>query len=665
MSSGQSGAPAMRVLYGATVFSTALLLLLVQPMMAKALLPWFGGSAGVWTCAMLFFQTGLLAGYAYAHWTARHLSPGAQIAVHLLLLAASLAALPIVPSMRWQPPPGEGAPLARLLLILTLSAGLPYLMLSSTTPLVQAWYARRAKALLPYRLFAVSNAASLAGLVVYPVLIEPLIATRRQMLGWSAAYAGAAALSAVPALWSRGNKPVESRAGEPASLHDRLLWIGLAACPSVLWLAMANTLSQSIAPVPLLWVLPFGIYLLTLVLCFDRQGWYRRVVYRWLLPAGWVLIGLALGAQRVLGLPWILLSCLGGLLICCLFCHGELALRRPPVEQLTTYYLMLASGGALGGVFVAVLAPFLFTGYLELPIAVVACVLLALRFVYRVRPRQVARIALTGTAGLIAAVQMDAVLAGSVVRVRNFYGRLQVSDEGGVRVLSNGPIRHGAQFLTPEKRREPAAYFGTDSGIGRVMRFFGGRPLRVGIIGLGAGTLAAYCQPGDTYRFYEINPAVIRVASEQFDFLQQCPQTAVVAGDGRLSLASETAPTFDIFVVDAFSGDSIPTHLLTREAFALYFRRLTSDGALAVHISNRYLDLAPVIAALAADAQRPARLIRSAADPARSTYDATWTVMTANRNLLAEVTSVSEPLVLKTGFRLWTDDYSNLFQVLR
>lgn len=654
----------MRVLYGGTIFASALLLLLVQPMMAKALLPWFGGSAGVWTCAMLFFQTGLLAGYAYAHALASYLRPRAQAAVHLAVMGVSLAVLPILPSARLAA--SAAAPLPRLLAILTRSVGLPYLVLATTTPLMQAWYARRGKDVLPYRLFAVSNAASLAALVAYPFAIEPWISTRHQMVGWSFAYAAFVLLAAAAAFLSGGaswDPRVQPRpASETGRGFRRASWLALAACPSVLWMSVANTLSQSVAPVPLLWIAPFSIYLATLVVCFGGEGWYRPSLYRVLLPAAWISIGVALARRGALAIPWEVLLLSAGLFLNCMFCHGELARRKPPAGQLTSYYLTLALGGALGGFFVAVLAPLLFHSFLELPIGVVCCVLLALRLIYRAAPRQLLRLAVTSLAGFLIALRLDAYLDHSVVQLRNFYGSMQVSDTGGLRVLSNGPIRHGAQFLTPEQSRIPTAYFGTDSGVGLLIRDLDSQPEHVGVIGLGAGTLAAYCRPEDSYRFYEINPAVIQVATKNFTFLQQCAHISVIAGDGRLALESEPNQAFDILVVDAFSGDSIPVHLLTREAFALYFSRLKADGALALHITNRYLDLAPVVAAAV---NRPARLIRSTADPARALYDATWIVVTTNARLLERLTLVSEPLPEKQNFRSWTDDYSNLFQALR
>jgi len=654
----------MALLYGGTIFCSSLLLLLVQPMMAKALLPWFGGSAGVWTCAMLFFQAGLLGGYAYAHGATRYLRSRSQTFVHLALLAASLAALPIVPLESWKPAVGAGSPLIRLLGILAVSVGLPYLMLSATTPLVQAWYARRFKALLPYRLFAVSNAASMAALLAYPFVLEPLFPTRGQLLGWSFAYCGFVMLAGTVALLSRGSSDPDAVAPEAPTMSAGLLWLALAACPSVLWMGVANTLSQNVAPVPLLWILPFTIYLLTLVLCFGREAWYRPGLFRVLLPGGWVVMAVGLARPGTLGIGWTIFFLSIGLFVTCMFCHGELARRKPPAPQLTSYYLMLAAGGAAGGLFVAVLAPLLFQTFLELPIGVVGSVLLALRWLYRVRARQVVRLALISAVGFVIATQMDAVLAHSVVRVRNFYGALQVSDQGDVRVLSNGPIRHGAELLAPDQRREPIAYYGPDSGIALVIRFLADRPERVGIIGLGAGGLAAYCRPGDSYRFFEINPAVIQVANQDFDFLRTCPNCSEIAGDGRLALESEPGP-FDIVVVDAFSGDSIPTHLLTREAFRLYFSRLQPNGALVLNVTNRYLDLGPAVAAAARSLDWPARVVRSAADPARNLYSATWIVVTRNQRLLQQLTPVSEAAPVRAGFRVWTDDYSNLLAVLR
>ncbi|HJT86648.1 MAG TPA: fused MFS/spermidine synthase [Bryobacteraceae bacterium] len=636
--------------------------------MAKAMLPWFGGSAGVWASAMLFFQVALLLGYLYAHWTTQYLHPRQQVALHLLLLAGSLFVLPIALSPAWKPD-GAADPIPRILGLLATSAGLPYFLLCTTGPLIQAWYARRVKAAFPYRLFAVSNVASLAALIAYPVAIEPLVSTGRQLRGWSAAYAGFVLLAGASGLLSAGRgvpAPVRGDSEAPP-ISDRLLWITLAACPSILWMAVANTLSQSVAPVPFLWILPLSIYLVSFILCFNGDGWYRPAIFRIALPAAWIAICLALNIALELKTIVALLSF--ALFVCCMACHGELAHRKPRTEQLTSFYLSLAAGGAAGGLFVALIAPNVFSGYLELPIGVAVCVILSMGLLYGWGGRRLARLGIVAVLALVAALRIGGLAEGSLVRVRNFYGTLQVGDVGSgaaaLRILTNGPIRHGSQFLAPDKRRMATTYFGPDSGIGVVLRAMEERPLRVGVIGLGAGTIASYGRAGDYFRFYELNPAVIRVADGAFSYLRDSPATVEVApGDARLSLERERKQDFDVLAVDAFSGDSIPIHLLTREAFRVYFSHLKPDGALAVHVTNRYLDLTGVVRALAEDAGKPSRLIVNAADAGKGTYDATWVVATSNEAVLRRVDAVAVAFSGKR-VRAWTDEYSDLWGVLR
>lgn len=660
----------LTLIYGATIFFSSLLLFLVQPIMTKAILPWFGGSAGVWTTAILFFQAFLLLGYAYAHATTRHLAPRRQMGLHLLLLAASLIVLPIAPSPIWRPGAGT-EPIARIVAVLALSVGFPYLLLAATGPLLQRWYARRDGAAFPYRLFAISNAGSLAALMLYPFAIEPVISLRQQLFAWSVAYAAVVALVGLAALLSAANAGPEPANSPSPQVADRLLWIALAACPSVLWLGVANELSQNVAPIPLLWILPLSIYLLSFILCFDRQGWYRPAVYRIALPAGWLLMGYCLSRQgSTLPLTWTMVVFSAALFACCMFCHGELARRKPHPEQLTSYYLMLALGGALGGLFVGLAAPLLFSRYLELPIGITACVVLAAGLLYGYPPRRLVRLGVMAALGFVAATQIGGYVAGDRLRLRTFYGALQVSDAGlgnmAVRMLGNGPINHGSQFLSPDKGRLATTYYGPDSGAGLVIRFHQKRPQRVGVIGLGAGTLASYGQTGDTYRFYEINPAVIALAHTEFRYLRECPCTvAVVPGDGRLALEREPSQSFDVLIVDAFNGDSIPVHLLTREAFAAYLAHLRQGGILAVHVTNRYLDLTPVVQGLAEERRMQSRLIRSAADPEHGVYEATWVLVATDPEFLASLSGKATPFPAARGLRLWTDDYSNLFQVLR
>jgi hypothetical protein len=659
-----------RLLYGSTIFCSSLLLFLIQPMMAKAALPWFGGSAGVWASAMLFFQSMLLLGYFYAHWTTRRLAPRHQIGLHVLLLAASLFALPVAPSPAWKPP-AAAEPITRILAMLAASVGLPYLLLSATGPLVQAWYARCARTAYPYRLFAVSNLASLAALMMYPVAIEPLVSTRHQLLIWSAAYAGFVLLAGSAAFLSAAGSRPEAAKTAPPAVADRLLWIALAVCPSILWLGVANTLSQIVAPIPFLWVLPLSIYLLSFILCFDREGWYRPAVFRVAMPAGWILMCLCLAMRSpAFGLKWVVLLFSVALFACCLFCHGELARRKPHPDHLTSYYLMLALGGALGGVFVGLVAPTLFSGYLELPVGVAGCIILGMGVLYGYPLRKLARLGGVAAVAFLLAVQINGFDTRNRLRSRNFYGSLQVSDTGAgntaLRILSNGPIHHGSEFLSPEKSRLATTYYGTASGAALAIRSLPERARRIGVIGLGAGTLACYARAGDYYRFYEINPAVIQVANTEFRYLREClGQVEVVSGDGRLALERELAQRFDLLVLDAFSGDSIPTHLFTREAFAVYFSHLVPDGVLAAHITNKYLDLSAVVKGLGDASGRQSRLMRSPAEPGRGVYGATWVLVTANAEVLRALAGMAIPFPPGRPSRVWTDDYSNLFQTLR
>ena len=639
------------LLHVGTVFCSALLLFLIQPVMGKLLLPWFGGSAGVWTTAMLFFQAMLLLGYVYA-WLLVRLPSRAQIAIHLTLLAASCLAMPIAP---WSVA-AVGEPPAAITILLVSAIGLPYFLLASTSPLIQAWREHRKHDWRVYRLFAVSNFASLAALVLYPFAIEPRFPVRRQLLWWSGGYAFFALLAAIAAVTSGSRGVAPAHIEKPIPVSRRVLWVALAACASVLWLAMANVLSQSVAPVPLLWMLPLAVYLLSLVMAFEGHHWYRPAMFRIALPLSWLVMGYGLYRQNAgLGLKLHIAMFSLALLVCCLFCHVELARRKPESSALTSFYLLVALGGALGGVFVALAAPHLFDQFLELPIGVAGCVILAMRLLYRLRPSHVARLAVLSSAAMLLASQLNDWQEHTRLRRRNFYGSLQVSDNGTSRVLSSGVVRHGSQFTDPDAGRRPTAYYGPASGVARAIQCLQDRPLRVALIGLGAGTLAAYARPGDLYRFYELNPQVIEIARREFRYLDESAgHIEVVRGDGRLALAAEQGAPYDLIVLDAFSGDSIPAHLLTREAFALYFARLRSDGIVAVHITNRYVNLEGVVRGL---------LIQSPGDPSAGTLEASWVLITPNAAALAKLQPWATPPSVPA--RIWTDDYSDLYGVLR
>ena len=537
------------LLYALTIFASAFLLFLVQPIIAKEILPWFGGSAAVWTTCLVFFQSALLAGYAYADATTTRLSRRRQGSLHSALLVASLLLLPIVPGVAWKPL-GSESPLWLILGLLTATIGLPYLLLSTTSPLLQAWFAQRHPGRNPYRLFALSNFASMLALLAYPFAIEPWITTHTQAIAWSAGYGLFVALCIAAALVKPGLAATATPeiATDPTrdqpmpGLGRHLLWASLAAVGSILLLSVTGHITENIAAVPLLWVVPLSIYLITFILCFDSTRWYVRNL---VLP----LAALALG-----GMAWAIadlqlthelglqlgISCVG-LFLACMFCHGELARLKPAPRHLTRYYLMVSLGGALGAVLVGIVVPVVLPAHFELALGLVACAALL--------GWQVRRDGLVfGALAAVAAVTtIGCAIWGivefydtTIVTARNFYGVLRVQEIGtGVsrhRSLVHGTILHGNQYLVPELRRQPTTYYTGTSGVGRVLDSLNPRtqPLKVGVIGLGTGTIAAWGAKGDTYRFYDINPAVIRIARTEFTYLGDSDATIeTVLGDAQ------------------------------------------------------------------------------------------------------------------------------------
>jgi SAM-dependent methyltransferase len=689
------------ILYALTIVVSAFLLFQVQPVIAKIILPWFGGSAAVWTVCMLFFQMALLLGYLYAHALVRYLKPRTQMLVHAALLLVSALALPIYPNASWKPLNGD-EPTLRILGLLAMTVGLPYFLLSTTGPLLQAWYARRFRGAMPYRLYALSNAGSMVALLSYPVLFEPVFTTHQQAWMWSAAYGvfvvlcGGLALLAGPggapaAGAGRGQGPGEESAAEdteavPPSAKKYLMWLMLPAVASLLLLAITNHLSQNVAAIPFLWVLPLSIYLLTFILCFEGSGWYRRNPYVQLLAVALGAMAYALSVDTTGSVPIRVMVPLFtmGLFTCCMVCHGELARLKPDPRYLTHFYVMIAAGGALGGLLVGLLAPHLFNGIYEMPLGLVACAALVvwvlrqdaeLKWFQRWRqPAPIVAAVLTVALAVFVGLQIRDTVRGSREMVRNFYGALRVRDSGpatqldATRTLTNGTINHGEQFLNPARRDQPTTYYGPDTGVGLAIREKGkAGAIRVGVIGLGTGTLAAYGRLGDYYRFYEINPLVLRLAHTEFTFLGDCKAKADIAmGDARLSLERESPENFDVLVVDAFSSDSIPVHLLTLEAMLLYFRHLRPDGVLAVHISNRYLDLEPVLAGETRATGKLARVVDTEDDDTQDVFGATWVLITSPASgFHREELTNSTPIESKRTVRLWTDDYSNLFRILK
>ena len=663
----------------------------VQPILAKLVLPWFGGAAAVWTVSLAFYQLTYLLGNAYAHVLIRggHLRLSSRL--HALILLTSLLLLPILPSPFWQPR-GDEEPAWRIAGLLAATVGLPFLLLSATSPLLQAWHTHGREGARPYRFYALSNAGSLLALLSYPLLVEPLLPTRRQASIWSLAYGGFVVLCATMAFLQPAGKSQRAKStleGRPRGTVQ-LLWLALAATASALLLAVTHHISQNIAAVPLLWIVPLSLYLLSLILCFEGHRWYRRSSYLRLLPValGGMAYALSPEFENAGPLLQVPLFC-AGLFVCCMACHGEMADLKPRPEFLTLFYLMVSAGGALGGIFVGVVAPRIFRGFYELPIALGMCAFLLLIVLHR-EPQTTAhkwsRRALWAATGVTASLFVFLFHVTrlrerqSLVMVRNFYGILRVNNvapgaiQPAMRELRNGTIVHGVQFLDFARRDVPTTYYGQQSGAGIALLLARQRgKIRVGIIGLGVGTLARYGQEGDHYTFYEINPLVEDLANSQFDFLRRSKaHIEIVRGDARLSLERQAPQEFDVLLVDAFSSDAIPVHLLTREAFELYFRHLQPQGVLAIHVSNRFLDLPPVVEAGARAVGARAVEVMASEDAANAVYRSTW--MLLDRPLApaaAAATPASSPLpgtapqTEKRIVRVWTDNYSNLIEILK
>jgi len=674
----------LRVLFGGAVFLAAFLLFLVEPIAAKQLLPVLGGSASVWITCLVFFQSALLVGYLYAHWLARR--PRWILHVALLVLASAAAVL-------WaaRPLPVTGAaghPMATVFLILSLSIGLPFLVLAATSPLMQVWWSRAETTGIPYRLYALSNLASLLALAAYPSVIEPYLTLRAQRVTWCCGFA----VFAILTLWlmrstrataASSPAPAENDQAEPASLRDKLLWVLLPMGAAMQLCAITAYLTANVAAIPLLWVLPLGVYLLTLIFAFQMQAqppW--RIIARFLVV---MLGGLVYATTRTKsGWPlWLSLSFfLAELFFACFFCHtAAYALRPRRASQATLFYFLFAGGGALGSFLIGIAAPLLFNINLDLPISLLVTMLLVLTVNWRSNWSQRMLWIVASAAPLVVVFMVGrAYFQDTTVSVRNFYAALRVKQDHSypgttVRTLLNGSIQHGTQiFGTDELRHTPTTYYAVDSGVGYALRFCcmrpdgSLRPRNIGVIGLGAGTIAAYGLPGDHIHYYEINPAVEPIARNVFTYIRESgAQVDVIPGDARTSLEHQPPQNFDVLVVDAFSGDAIPLHLLTTQALSLYRSHLAPGGIIAFHISNQHVNLGPPIALVAASAGMQAKLVSSTSDKEPGEYSAAWVLVTDNNAFLTQpvVAAHAKPIRPRPGLRVWTDDYSALLPVLR
>jgi spermidine synthase len=702
------------LLFAATSFASAFLIFLVEPVVAKRILPWFGGAPAVWSVCIAFYQVTLFAGYGYAHLLTRW-SVQRQLAVHALVVGAAMIALPVVPGDTWKPD-GTSDPSAAILATLLANVALPFAALAATGPLVAVWFARRHPARSPYPLYAVSNLGSLVALIAYPFALEPRLSLSVTGALVSAAFmaTGAAVIACAALAWRSEPAAAAPGAGAAAGDHAHVpagqaaLWIALAACGAVILVGVSNELCLDIASVPFLWILPLSIYLVTLVLCFGTARIYRRTPFVLLAllalaaPTLTDRLGVAPALEAIGGQLAFQLALYGNLLFAtCMVLHGELYRLRPHQPALPLYYVCVAGGGALGGLAVGVGAPLVFDEFYELPLGL-ALALILLLLACRDDPRGLlgraaprwrvgVALALAGVGMALAGADMLDRPASVLYQARSFFGVLSVeeyeSDRGPVRVLMHGSTIHGSQL--ENEPDWPTSYYSIYSGIGIALsRRDPGVPAEIGVVGLGTGTLAAYGRAGDHLVFFESDPRVVELARDgrYFTYLARTPaRVSIVEGDGRISLTREIerkAPRFDFLIIDAFSSDMVPVHLLTREALAVYLDALEPDGLLAIHVSSRYFDLMPVVSRLAADSGLHAVNLVSVELEKLASGASSWVLLARDEQRIRSLANAGEHRTRWLGVRgalapvqlpsaemlarapLWTDDYSDLLGAL-
>lgn len=663
-------------------------------------MPWFGGTSAVWTACIMFFQVVLLLGYVYADLVTRFLKPRTIAVVHIALVFAATYFLPIIPNDALKPDPAS-LPVTEILVLLIATIGMPYFCLSTTGPLLQTWFTHYFPESKVYRLFALSNLASLIALLAYPFAIEPYSTSSEQSWWWTGGFCVFVALSAASAWICRnrttaGNNKVNiddvTDQMDPVSTDvlqhspsysDYATWLVLSALGSILLLAVTNHITHNIASVPFLWLVPLSVYLLTFMLCFDGKGWYKPKFFAGPLIFLPLLMtwGVYTNTKDISVVASVIIYA-AGLFVCCMFYHGELNERKPKARYLTRFYLSLSAGGALGGLLMSAVVPYVFDSYYEMPIVLFATSILVL---FLLKSYLTANKAAYGLLVLGVLSSVTTAIVGwtyfadqgrdSIVMLRNFYAASRVTEfeskeAGTVRVLRNGTIVHGMQIVSEQKAKFPTAYYGETSGVGYAIKSKESSPKNVGVIGLGVGTLAAYGKNGDTFRFYEINPHSKQIAENEFTYLKiSAAKNQIVLGDARLMLDAELKNmqpnNFDVLVVDAFSSDSIPVHLLTKEAMAIYRQHMKSDGVIAFHVSNLFLNLAPVVEQLADGIGWKTIFIRD--QPDWPMYASAWVLVFPDNDFLIknpELKKASQTIEPIPGLKVWTDGYNNLFKIL-
>ena len=694
-------------LFASSILIAAFLIFQVQPMIGKVILPWFGGGPSVWTNCLVFFQLALLGGYSYAFLLSRFLPISKQLILHMILIATSLLVLPILPGSEWQPE-DSSSPGFRISWLLAANIGIPYLLLSATSPLFQHWYSKTSSQEIPYRLYALSNLGSLAALLSYPLLFEPFLSVDVQSYLWSAGFVAFATCAGVLMLgiWAQGHvsdKPLQTTIAATA-IHWKALvsWVLLSAFGSMALVAITNEICQELTVGPMLWILPLCGYLISFIIGFEKPSWYQP---RWI---GLATIFVLIPVFAIRCEAWTLLDDIfesvgfeadefysnmfveaglyvSSMFLFCLICHGELYRKRPVNTHLTAFYLAIALGGAIGGLFVSLVCPNIFQSFFETEIVFsTAAVLAILVFSIDGSNRWLIPKASVGfLAGIFSTVILYFVLSHSfssedsdaLIRIRNFYGILAVdsefsSEHGRARSMYHGRTIHGFQYVSDEMKSKPTTYYNHTSGVGLALLEKGKHSsLQVGVVGLGTGTLSAYGRSSDKFDFYEINPAVASLAMNAFSYIRNSQaDVSVIEGDARILLKNANDDCYDVLVLDAFSGDGIPTHLLTKEAFELFDKKILADGVIAAHLSNRYLDLVPIVARIAHEGLFQMALIETDEGDAADSAGSCWVLLSRDKEFMNAASiggySVNPQNHMRPGIG-WTDSFNSLLGLFK